>query len=132
MIKPCILLINLLYFITMEITLGTIMAHGTDTMDPHCILRMLRRNGSFADIGLNVNKDNSTLGPIREFRYDNYVEYRVGGIVHRPHGPSIIWVTSDGNRVWEWMLFGKYHRYYGPTTNLLSWWIHGELIWRPK
>ena len=42
------------------------------------------------------------------------------GLPHLVNSPAIIW--DDG--VWDWLLDGKQHRYYGPQNNYGNWWIH--------
>jgi hypothetical protein len=56
------------------------------------------------------------------------IEYLLEGLTHRPNGPAMLWHS----RWYEWYLFGKQHRYYGPVHNVPSaapfWCIHGEKI----
>jgi hypothetical protein len=51
---------------------------------------------------------------------DNSVWYVLNGNLHRPNGPAMIW--KDGE--WCWLLYGKWHRYYGPSRDYGCWWIH--------
>jgi hypothetical protein len=51
-------------------------------------------------------------------------EHRVNGELHRPNGPARIWSTG----VKAWFLFGKYHRYYGPSSTNGHWRIHNRFI----
>ena len=55
---------------------------------------------------------------------DDTVIYRVLNDFHRADGPA---VTCD--RRWAWYLFGKWHRYYGPTRWKNQFWhIHGKCV----
>jgi hypothetical protein len=51
----------------------------------------------------------------------NRVEYRLNGVLHNPNGPAITNIECR----W-WMLYGQFHRYYGPA--LRNWYVHGEYI----
>lgn len=51
-----------------------------------------------------------------------------GNMKHRSNGPAVIWEDAD----WDWALFGRWHRYYGPQDRAQAWWIHGELIINAK
>ena len=62
---------------------------------------------------------------VKLLRTDNRDRYvSENGDVHRPNGPAVIW--EDGT--WNWSLYGKFHRYYGPAFRYGSWYIHGGYI----
>lgn len=42
---------------------------------------------------------------------------------HKTNGPVRIWNNGE----WEWRLFGKRHRYYGPCYAHV-WRIHGQIV----
>ena len=48
------------------------------------------------------------------------ITYRTAGVLHRANGPAIRWVDDT----WSWVLYDDWHRYYGPQSNNLDWWIH--------
>lgn len=51
-------------------------------------------------------------------------EYRRNGVLHRTNGPAITF--HEG--YWHWRLYGKRHRYYGPSDRFAgrdTWYIHG-------
>lgn len=43
---------------------------------------------------------------------------------HRTNGCGIVW--DDGT--WDWYLFDRWHRYYGPQSEKGEWFLHGEFI----
>ena len=47
-----------------------------------------------------------------------------GTLKHRVNGPAVAWEDND----WDWALFGRWHRYYGPQSQDQDWWIHGRLV----
>lgn len=46
------------------------------------------------------------------------------GKLHKPNGPAAVFLNGD----WEWWLYGKRHRYYGPYASWSSWYRHGKYI----
>lgn len=62
---------------------------------------------------------------IKQIEYSDRVRYvLLDDMLHRPNGPYFIHANSD----WDWMLFGRCHRYYGPQDNEGGWRIHGKLV----
>lgn len=57
-------------------------------------------------------------------KHGTFIEYRVNGVTHRTNGPAFEY--TDG--AWDWLLYDKWHRYYGPGDNWGEWWIHGEMV----
>ena len=45
-------------------------------------------------------------------------EYRIGGNLHRPNGPAIVWHDR-----WAWCLYNLPHRYYGPQHSQSPDWM---------
>jgi hypothetical protein len=59
-------------------------------------------------------------------RYENKqrVVYYLKNDRHRANGPAIEW--KDGQ--WDWVMYDKWHRYYGPQSQKQDWWIHGKWV----
>ena len=56
---------------------------------------------------------------------DRVTEHRVNKALHRANGPALIFNDSVFNDSdWDWYLFGKWHRYYGPADSNGTWFIH--------
>ncbi len=53
------------------------------------------------------------------------ITYMLNGQRHRPNGPARIWPARMGGlEEWEWWLFDRWHRYYGPHDTEGDWFIH--------
>lgn len=53
------------------------------------------------------------------------IEYHKNDITHRADGPAILWADPSQ---WDWVLNGMSHRYYGCSSDLGDWTIHGITI----
>ena len=54
---------------------------------------------------------------------EDRLEYQLNGQLHRANGPASLWDTGER----FWYLFGKPHRYYGPSE-WEDWQIHGKYV----
>lgn len=55
---------------------------------------------------------------------NNVTVHRVNNASHRVNGPAVLFNNSE----WDWYLFGKWHRYYGPSDSSGNWFIHNVRV----
>ena len=56
---------------------------------------------------------------------NGYVKYTLNDTTHRPNGPALTYQYSND---WHWLLYGKFHRYYGLSNNHGDWWIQDKRV----
>lgn len=92
------------------------MVNGIATMDVKVLCGV---GGYMANELSNKIIKHESAGRIHYWTDDEYLQY------HRTNGPAYIFKSSD---TWEWWLYGKNHRYYGPTITNGNWAIHGKWV----